>query len=165
MTDAATRPSPARPAGAAPAEPLAHVRTLWALGLGGLVPFVALTAVLVYAGREFIAFSTLALAFTAYSAVILSFLGGIRWGASLMTGIRGRGTLLLSVVPSILAWILVLVPAPWCFAGFALAFLAQGAWDLAAIGRGQLPPEFGRLRLVLTAVVVLCQVAAFFSTF
>ncbi|GGD09259.1 DUF3429 domain-containing protein [Aureimonas glaciei] len=148
----------------APTEPLAHNRTLWALGLGGLIPFVALSAVLIYAGRDFIAFDKLVLAFTAYSAVILSFLGGIRWGASLMTGVRTRGTLVLSVVPSIMAWILVLVPAPWCFAGFALAFLAQGAWDIAAIRRGQLPAEFGRLRLVLTAVVVLCEIAATLST-
>ena len=165
MTDAATRPSPARPAGAAPAEPLAHVRTLWALGLGGLVPFVALTAVLVYAGREFIAFSTLALAFTAYSAVILSFLGGIRWGASLMRASRGRLTLGLSVLPSLFAWICLFLPAPWLFAALAVGFLAQGAWDVTAIQRGKLPLAFRTLRIVLTAVVVLCMIVAFFSTY
>ena len=157
-------PSGARPSADAPDEYITHVRTLWTLGLGGLVPFVSLSVLLVYAGRDFIAFDTLKLAFTAYSAVILSFLGGIRWGATLMTGARGRSTLILSVLPSILAWILVLVPAPWCFAGFAVGFLAQGIWDIAAIRRGQLPEAFGRLRLVLTAIVVLCEVAAYFST-
>ncbi|BDA83197.1 hypothetical protein Sa4125_07390 [Aureimonas sp. SA4125] len=143
---------------------LAPVRTLWILGLGGLLPFLALSVLLVYAGRSFIAFDTLKLGLAGYSAVILSFLGGIRWGASLMGQNPQRTTLMLSVVPSILAWLLLLAPAPWCFAGFALAFLGQGVWDFAATRRGQLPPEFGRLRLVLTAIVVLCEVAAYFST-
>lgn len=142
-----------------------HVKTLWTLGLGGLIPFLALTALLVYAGNDLIVLPMVVLALSAYSAVILSFLGGIRWGASLMTGTRGKRTLVLSVVPSIFAFVLILVPAPWCFAGFAVGFLAQGAWDIAAIRRGLLPHAFGKLRMVLTAVVVLCQIAALVSTY
>ena len=165
MTDTSSRPSGAfRPRLASPVEPLSHVRTLWALGLGGLVPFIVLSLLLMYAGRSFIAFDTLKLAFTAYSAVILSFLGGIRWGLSLQPGHQGTGTLVLSVLPSLLGWALMFVPSPYMFAGFAAGFALTGLWDVMSARSGELPRWFGRLRLVISAVVTLCQIVAFVAT-
>ena len=143
----------------------AQSRMLWILGLGGLIPFIVMTALLAYAGTEFIAFDMLIKALSGYGAVILSFLGGIRWGASLMRASRGRLTLGLSVLPSLFAWICLFLPAPWLFAALAVGFLAQGAWDVTAIQRGKLPLAFRTLRIVLTAVVVLCMIVAFFSTY
>ena len=143
----------------------AKSRMLWILGLGGLIPFAVMSGLLAYAGREFIAFDMLVKALSGYGAVILSFLGGIRWGASLMRASSGRLTLFLSVLPSLFAWICLFLPAPWLFAALALGFLAQGAWDVTAIHRGKLPEAFRKLRIVLTAVVVVCMIAAFVSTF
>ncbi|WP_193227590.1 DUF3429 domain-containing protein [Aureimonas psammosilenae] len=142
-----------------------HRPTLWALGLGGLVPFVVPTLLLLYAGRDFIAFDMLVTAIGGYSAVILSFLGGIRWGSSLMTSVSGRGTLILSILPALVGWILLFLPVPWLFAGFAAAFLLQGVWDVFAIQRGALPLYFRKLRITLTVVVVLCELACFFATY
>jgi hypothetical protein len=141
------------------------VRTAWLLALGGLVPFVAMTAVLLYAGRDFIAFRQLILAYAGYSATILAFLGGIRWGAALAPAARRPSTLILSVLPALAAWLLLFLPSPWLFAGFALLFLLQGLWDALAARGGRLPRWFGRLRMVLTAVVVSCQLVAFAATF
>jgi hypothetical protein len=142
----------------------AKSRMLWILGLAGLIPFVVMSGLLAYAGDDFIAFDMLVEALGGYAAVILSFLGGIRWGASLMRAGRGRLTLFLSVLPSLFAWICLFLPAPWLFAALAVAFLAQGAWDVTAIHRGKLPEAFRMLRIVLTAVVVLCMIAAFAAT-
>jgi hypothetical protein len=142
-----------------------HRPTLWILGLLGLVPIVIPTALLLYAGDRFIAFNLLVTAVGGYSAVILSFLGGIRWGSSLMTSVSGKGTLIVSILPALVGWILLFVPAPWIFAGFAVAFLLQGIWDVFAIQRGALPLYFRKLRITLTAVVVLCEAACFVSTY
>ncbi|KAB0680026.1 DUF3429 domain-containing protein [Aureimonas leprariae] len=142
-----------------------HRPTLWVLGLLGLVPIVVPTALLLYAGDRFIAFSALVTAVGGYSAVILSFLGGIRWGSSLMTSVSGRGTLIVSILPALFGWILLFVPAPWIFAGFAIAFLLQGIWDVFAIQRGALPLYFRKIRIVLTVVVVLCEAASFLATY
>ena len=49
----------------------AKSRMLWILGLGGLIPFVVMTGLLAYAGREFIAFDMLVKALAGYGAVIL----------------------------------------------------------------------------------------------
>jgi hypothetical protein len=143
----------------------AKTRMLWILGLGGLVPFLAITALVAYAGRDLIGFDVLVTALAGYGAVILSFLGGIRWGASLMRPSSGGLTLFLSILPSLAAWVCLFLPTPWLFAALALAFLAQGVWDVVAIRRGKLPEAFRTLRIVLTAVVVLCMVVAFATTF
>ena len=161
---------PAEPSAAAPTahpEPVPTVprRTAWVLGLLGLLPFVLLAAVLAWAGRDFIAYERLFIAFAGYSATILAFLGGIRWGLALTPGHHRRRILVLSVVPSLFGWLLLFVPAPWSFAGFALAFALQGLWDrLAARGRS-FPSWFAQLRTVLTVVVVLCELVAFAATY
>ncbi|MEH6717929.1 MAG: DUF3429 domain-containing protein [Aurantimonas endophytica] len=162
----------ADPADTPPSAPPAPVqqhdggtRVAWILGLGGLVPFVLMTAMLVYAGRDFIAYRQLILAYAGYSATILAFLGGIRWGAALAPAAHRPSILILSVLPALAAWLVLFLPSPWLFAGFALLFLLQGLWDAMAARGATLPDWFGRLRMVLTAVVVLCQLAAFASTY
>ncbi|ORE90163.1 DUF3429 domain-containing protein [Aurantimonas sp. 22II-16-19i] len=152
------------PRGASLAAPHDHARTAWALALFGLVPFVVMAGLLAYAGREFIAFPMLVLAFSGYSATILAFLGGIRWGYALSPGHQAIGTLVLSVLPSLFGWALLFVPSPWVFAGFAAGFALTGVWDGIAARRGALPGWFGRLRLVLAASVTLCQIVAFLAT-
>jgi len=142
-----------------------HKRTAWALALFGLVPFVATTGLLVYAGSAFIAYQQLVLAHVGYSATILAFLGGIRWGYSLSPDHQSIGTLIASVVPSLFGWALVFVPPPYVFAGFALGFLAAGLWDWWAARSGRLPGWFGPLRLTISLVVAACQAIAFAVTF
>lgn len=146
-------------------RPGTHHRTAWLLGLLGLIPFVVMSGLLLYAGRDFIAYPSLILAFSGYSATILAFLGGIRWGSSMVLAHHEPRTLILSVLASLVAWSLLFVPSPWMFACFAVAFALLGTWDVVG-ARGQaFPAWFGKLRLVLTIVVVICQLAAFFSTF
>lgn len=147
--------------GSAAAAESVPERMAWALGLLGLIPFMVMTALFLYAGRNFIAFPQLVLGFSGYSATILAFLGGIRWGLGLIPGHHRRRILLLSVLPALVGWILLFVPIPWSFACFAVAFALLGVWDrLAARGR-TFPRWFSLLRVVLTVVVVLCQLAAF----
>ncbi|MEC5291237.1 DUF3429 domain-containing protein [Aurantimonas sp. C2-6-R+9] len=150
---------------ASTASVYASHKTAWTLGVLGLVPFVLMAVIFAYAGRSFIAYPMLVLAFSGYSATILAFLGGIRWGIGMVSHAHRRRVLILSVLPSLAGWILLFVPSPWVFAGFAAAFALQGAWDMLAARRRELPAWFGRLRLVLTGVVVLCQLVAFASTY
>jgi hypothetical protein len=160
-----TRGEPAAPLdGAGAPTDIAH-KTAWVLGLLGLIPFVAMTAALAYAGRAFIAYPQLVLALSGYSATILAFLGGIRWGAGLWREQGQRRILVLSVLASLVGWALLFVPTPWMFAGFAIAFALVGVWDVLAARQRALPDWFVRLRLVLTVVVTLCQLVAFAATF
>jgi Protein of unknown function (DUF3429) len=80
------------------------------LGLGGLLPFLAGAAALVVLeapGLQGWAGSAL----VAYGALIASFLGGIHWGLA-MQGVQPVSVRLgWGVVPSLLAWVAVFLPA------------------------------------------------------
>ncbi|RIX98776.1 DUF3429 domain-containing protein [Aureimonas flava] len=132
------------------------VRAAWILGLGGLIPFVV-GAWMIVTGSEVIPLPDLPFVVLSYGAIILSFLGGIRWGAALNEPGRQSPTALAqSVIPAVGAWVCVLLPSPWSFVGLAVAFVLQGLWDVAAIRAGRIAtPWFAPLRVVLTVGAVL----------
>jgi hypothetical protein len=86
-------------------------RTAWLLGLAGLIPFAAASATRAAGPPELAGPALLAL--LAYAAVILSFLGGVRWGAELSAERPSPAVIALSVLPSLAAWTLLVAPAPW----------------------------------------------------
>lgn len=96
---------------------LVALRKAQALGHLGLLPFFALAALTWWpaeAGAGGVALARLAqLLLVAYSAVILSFLGGVHWGFALLAqGLARpalRHALTWGVVPSLLGWLALLM--------------------------------------------------------
>jgi hypothetical protein len=146
-----------------PKDPPFHVvpqAPLW-LGIAGVVPFLIgglIAAIGAIGDTASVAGISAAWALKAqigYGAVILSFLGGVRWGLALPHRSPDRQAQLLafSVVPSLIGWV-ALFPAP----GYGLtllivAFAAQGAWDALDSGRAGMPKWYGTLRVWLTLAV------------
>jgi hypothetical protein len=130
-------------------------RTALALGLGGLLPFLA-CAVAIWTGWCLPLVEDPARAMVAYGAVILSFLGGVRWGFALRMGDEGlqARALILSVCPSIAAWLLLLGPTLMALAALPMLILLLGLADLQLTQIGA-PLWYGALRRWLTASVVL----------
>jgi hypothetical protein len=131
-------------------------RTTQALGFAGLLPFIA-GALAASLGPT--AWHDGALrALIAYAAVIVSFLGGIHWGAS--PGAHNDSARLWGVVPSLLAWPMLLVGAPRAaLLGLAASLMLCWLVDRArfpAMGLSALLP----LRMRLTTVATVCCVAA-----
>jgi len=136
------------------------------LGIAGCIPFVVLSLWLFgiandHPWRD----ETIAL-IAGYSAVMLSFLGGIRWGLALADrdAAGGRRELLLGVLPALVGWAALAIEVPYAFAILAVAFAAQGASDAFAIHGGAAPAWFGRLRSQLTLVAVATMIVAFIAT-
>lgn len=128
-----------------------------ALGLGwaGVLPFLVLAL-----GAWWPAWRDAAVqAFLAYGALILSFLGGARWGRAMAAG-AGTGPFAASVIPSLWAWLawLLLPPVPaLCVLAGGFALVAR--WD----GRGDAlaaPDSFRRLRRGLSLAVLACHALA-----
>jgi hypothetical protein len=124
------------------------------LGIAGLIPFVTL-AVAEAAGWRLLgwspAFQHAALA--TYGALIVSFLGGIRWGLAVgMEDQRAaRIEYALSVVPQLLAWVSLAAPHPWDLRALAAIVIGLGFLDYTLVVGGKAPTWFGRLRLGLSA--------------
>ena len=89
------------------------------LAYAGLTPFVGLAVLLWLVDPDLHPF--VALAMTGYGASIVSFLGGIHWGIGFRNVSRMHNAPLFNfgwgVVPSLLAWVGVMMPA---FAGLPL---------------------------------------------
>jgi hypothetical protein len=130
------------------------------LGLGGLIPFIACGATVAFDfGLPII--DDPARALLAYAAVILSFLGGVRWGFALRMGDAGlqARSLALSVAPSIAAWLTLLAPVMMGLVTMPLMFLLMGLADRRLPDVGA-PAWYARLRTLLTAVVVVTLLGA-----
>jgi len=113
----------------------------FALGAGGLIPFVAGAVLLVVGPAEWGEVANRAL--LGYGAVILSFLGGILWGR-IMDGVTTledeRSRLLsLSVLPSLLAWTGLLIDPRSGLLLLAVSFVGMLAIDLWLARRGVSP--------------------------
>ena len=130
------------------------------LGYAGLLPFL-LTAGLMWFATDIGTAATAHRMLMAYGAVILSFLGGVRWGVCIgpLAGPDRNRELGLSVLPSIVAWVAFL-PGPILALGILITgFIVQCLWDVMSVEQGRLPRWYGTLRLQLTAVVVICLAA------
>ena len=124
-----------------------------ALGLmaSGALPFIAAAFLALSNAGDVRGFQADQIA-VAYGAVILSFLGGIRWGDAVTKG--RAATLCISVLPSLAGFLALLINS---FNGtmiLIIGFAAQAIWDYWA--PGTLPNWFIRLRIVISAIVIVC---------
>jgi len=137
------------------------------LGAAGLIPFVGLAIAGYFVDPYGKLDVTFALA--AYSAVILSFLGGVQWGfASARVGTPDDmpvsvKRLALSVVPSLIGWGALFLDDPFRLMSLTIGFLVMIWIDMGAAARGETPAWYLKLRMPLSAIVILCLVIASYA--
>lgn len=140
-----------------------------ALTLAGIAPFAAGAGVMWAAEADPVLQAQAGLTLLVYGAVILSFVGGVRWGAEIAANEAPRWPVLgLSVLGSLAGWGLVLYGVlgalDWkVFAAAAGAHLLHGVWDT---GAAALPAWMRRLRAVGTfgaAAALLAGGAVYFT--
>lgn len=136
------------------------------LGGLGLLPFAGAAAL--YAFGEPNQRGVALLTLLAYSAAILSFLGGTRWGLELAARRPPRTWVLaLSNLPPIAGWLLLAgggaasLSEVQSLGGFLLAFALQGVWDARA---SDAPSWHRRLRVWLTIGACLALALALGTT-
>jgi hypothetical protein len=134
------------------------------LGAAGVLPFLVLAlAALLRVEERFGLPPGLARAgLLAYGVVIVSFLGGIRWGVGLLHKDRKRATALfvMSILAPLVAWIALFMPRPHDFVIVIACLLVLGYSDVMLSSRGTTPRWYGTLRGILTAAVVAIMIFA-----
>lgn len=121
------------------------------LGLSGLIPFWGLALGLSVTPIAGWTTAQLGAALAAYGAIILSFLGGIRWGLATAARQRSAGQYGLAVLPSLAGWCALALPLVPRLAVLGGVILALGPVDSQPVTAGLAPAWFGRLRLILSA--------------
>ncbi|WP_363346790.1 DUF3429 domain-containing protein [Methylocystis echinoides] len=127
------------------------------LGYAGAIPFFAgaLASIPFFAGTLRPFGLTLLLG---YGAIILSFMGGVHWGAAMQRDDPGPGPLGRSVAPSLLALPALLIGGVSGLILLAAGFMGLLFYDLAETRAGRAPQWYPKLRRPLTAIVVSCLV-------
>jgi hypothetical protein len=121
------------------------------LGYAGLLPFLAL------AGLSVLGTPWAGPALAAYGASILAFLGAVHWGLALAGPSSANPTrLVLGVVPSLLAFVALLMPLRAGLALLAVCIVATAAVETLATRRGLMPSDYLRLRWLLSAGAGTC---------
>ncbi len=135
----------ARPASRAEPAPV----MLWAIALIALAPFPI--AALVYGyGAPDLASPALTVLLT-WSAVVVAFFGGVRWGLETAKPRPRWPRLALSALSSFIAWGVLLsrgrIAETWVLGAFIVVFMVQWLFDHQAPG---VPARYPRLFTVLT---------------
>lgn len=144
------------PESATTVPPLKPAADAWALGVAGLLPFVAGAVGLWSLPPEWAGLAALAL--LTYAAVIVSFLGGIHWGLAMPLAQTRRGLLIWGVLPSLLAWAGLLLNSAWGLLLMAASLLLCYVVDCKIYRSLRLGGWLG-LRALLTFVAVLSCLA------
>lgn len=123
------------------------------LGYAGLIPFAGLPVLTI---TGIISYYESYLYFTQYSAVILSFFGGVHWLLAISEQ-SNKHQLYVAMLPSIVAWLsLVLLSGEVLLGTLSIAYIAIFLYDKYVL---LLPKKmivnYIKLRLELTTIVVL----------
>ena len=123
-------------------------------GVAGLIPFIVL-AVASYFKSGLIQ-SEIVFMLICYAGVILSFLGGVHWGAALgLPDHLNMKRMAISVVPSLVAWVALLMPENIAVIMLFTAFIFMLPIDMFAVKVRLFADWYLRLRVGLTIVVCL----------
>ena len=126
----------------------------WKLGLAGLLPFGAL-AIGVALGLDHAETGLLN-----YGALILSFMGGCRWGFAAAGLGQGASFSMLgiSVLPALYAWAVLLMPFAPAALALSVGFLGLYLADRALTKTGGAPDWWTNLRTPLSAGACLALI-------
>lgn len=143
-----------------------------ALTIGGLMPFFGSALAILALAGDAAGQAAASLVLLVYGAVILSFLGGVRWGVEMneATFMPPRwGVLSVSVLGALVGWGCVLfyllgTPAqsPLVFLVIAGALVLHWLWDV--LSRRDTPAWYDGLRTIATAGAVASLAAAWAIT-
>ena len=129
------------------------VKTAQILGYLGVLPFLfALLTLFIF--DNVLIHSRVINAVSLYSAVILTFVSAVHWGVILKadTGNQSK-QLTISVLPSLIAWVLLLVPQQIALAGFFFCFIGWLQYEKINQQYMQLPDWYQLLRKQLSYIV------------
>lgn len=123
------------------------------LGFLGLIPFITIPIAVVL---NVLSYAQGFVFFSQYSAVILSFFGGVHWYAAI-TENHAKHQLYVAMLPSIVAWLSLIGFADARTLGvLSLAYVGMLVYDKFTL---QMAPdliiEYTRLRVILTTIVVV----------
>ena len=124
--------------------------------LMGLAPFVAGLVITLIPSLSPVSQLIFERAMIGYGALILSFLGGVRWGLRLQGGAGSDLTFIMGILGAVGGFFTLLMPYTFGLIVLTIGFALQGAWD---VWSGGVPQLYARLRSMMTWLVCFVLLA------
>lgn len=126
------------------------------VAFAGLVPFAA--GLLFTLKPELAPLNILIVerAIIGFGAVILSFLGGVRWGLRLQGGAGDNLTFIMGMLGALGGLVMLLIPYQFALIILVVGFTLQGLWDVRSSG---VPAHYASLRGIMTWLVCALIIA------
>ncbi|MDC0603630.1 DUF3429 domain-containing protein [Aliiglaciecola sp.] len=119
------------------------------LGYLGLLPFIAIPFYIIWGNISY--FEGISF-YTQYSAIILSFLGGILWYDGILNK-KPKRQIYFAMLPSLVGWFsLILMPPLVTLCVLSIAFILVIAYEFKAL---VMDPWYRSLRIRLTAITLV----------
>jgi len=140
---------------------MAHVPVFWSRivtlsALAGLAPFLGGLIITLFPSISPLTEVIFERAMLGYGALILSFLGGVRWGLRLQGGAGSDLTFVIGILGSVAGFFTLLMPYTFGLVVLTIGFGLQGAWDVRS---GGVPDLYSKLRSMMTWLVCLVLLA------
>ncbi|WP_414827586.1 DUF3429 domain-containing protein [Alteromonas sp. H39] len=125
------------------------------LGIAGLIPFIAMPLLVI---TDSLSLSEGARYFTQYSAVLLSFFGGVHWLDALQHN-RTNHQLYVAMLPTIIGWLCLVFSGDVKVLGvLSVSYIAILFYDKFTLTLPQkIVIAYTTVRMALTTVVVICH--------
>lgn len=142
--------------------PVFWTRIVTIASLAGLFPFLAGFLATLFPGLWPFEPALIERMVIGYGALILSFLGGVRWGLRLQGGAGSDLTFVMGILGSALGLITLLVPYTIGLLMLTIGFGLHGLWDAQS---GGVPQFYARLRAMMTWIVCAILLATLIAGF
>lgn len=129
------------------------------------VPFIGCAIVLLVVGKSSPVFEPVVEMFKTWSAIMLSFLGGIRWGATLISSRDSPAKMSAATLLPVAGWLALFIDGPFGILALLLIYCVQGAWDSFSGSMAHAPDWYSKVRILFVLVIAACHIVAFVSVY
>ena len=133
-------------------------RTAWLLSIVAFAPMAFLAGSLALSEGSNAAILPLLDAFKTFSAITLSYFGGMRWGIARQGGETRPLFLGATMLPPAIGWGSIFLPDAAGIGVLLLAICAMGAWDSFSLNAKPETQWYAKIRTIMTFAMALAHV-------
>ncbi|MBL4597432.1 MAG: DUF3429 domain-containing protein [Rhizobiaceae bacterium] len=129
------------------------------------LPFIGCAITLLVLGKDNPLFEPLVDMFKTWSAIILAFLGGIRWGSALYSVPESLSRMSAATLLPVAGWLALFISGPIGILVLLLVYCAQGAWDSFSGTMADAPKWYSKIRITFILVAAASHIIVFVAVY
>lgn len=130
-----------------------------------IIPFIGCAVALLLLGKENPVFGPVVEMFKTWSAIILAFMGGVRWGSTVFSVGESASKMSASTLLPVAGWLALFVSGPFGVLILLLIYCAQGAWDSFSGTMSNEPGWYSPVRIMFVLLIVACHMMVFVAIY